>query len=66
MAREAESRVPWPLVYSFARAVQHPAMDIWAGDPAKVDAAREALLHRARCAWLAIQGRYDAAAEQAI
>ncbi len=65
MARAPGAKAPWPLVCSFGRAIQHPALDIWRGEASRVDAARTALLHRARCAWLAIQGRYDDAAERA-
>ena len=40
-------RLPWALTYSFARAIQSPAMDIWHGEDANVPAAQKALLHRA-------------------
>jgi len=41
-------RLPWALTYSFARAIQQPAMDIWHGEDAKVPAAQNALLRRAQ------------------
>jgi fructose-bisphosphate aldolase class I len=56
-------RAPWPLVFSFARAIQHPALETWRGLDANIDAARAALRHRARCAWAAIHGVYDPAME---
>jgi fructose-bisphosphate aldolase class I len=56
-------RLPWALTYSFARAIQQPAMDIWHGEDAKVPAAQEALLHRAQCARAARRGEYTAALE---
>ena len=34
---------PWPLTFSFGRALVSPALAAWAGDPAKVDAGRSAL-----------------------
>jgi fructose-bisphosphate aldolase class I len=34
------------LAFSFARAVQQPAMDIWQGKEANVLAAQKALYHR--------------------
>ena len=40
---------PWPLTFSFARAIQQPALEIWAGEDANREAAQRALLHRARC-----------------
>jgi fructose-bisphosphate aldolase, class I len=57
-------RLPWALTYSFARAIQQPAMDIWHGDEANVPAAQTALLHRARCARAARRGKYTPAMEK--
>lgn len=54
---------PWPLVFSFARAIQQPALGIWRGEAANVAAAQHALLHRARCNHAALCGAYDAAVE---
>ena len=65
LARAPGSRAPWPLVYSYSRAIQHPALDIWAGDPAKVGDARAALIDRARAAWESIQGASDSAKARA-
>lgn len=56
--------LPWALTYSFARAVQSPAMDIWHGEDSKVPAAQTALLHRAQCARAARRGAYTPAMEQ--
>lgn len=58
-----ESRAPWPLVFSFARAIQHPGMQIWQGDDANVAAAHAAIRHRALCSHAAIHGLYDAGVE---
>ncbi len=55
--------LPWALTFSFARAIQQPAMDLWRGDPANVAAAQAELLYRARCNGLARQGLYVAASE---
>ena len=44
-----KSRMPWALAFSFARAIQQPALDIWQGEKAHVLAAQQALYHRARC-----------------
>lgn len=56
---------PWPLTFSFARAIQFPALQIWAGQDANRDAAQRALLHRAGCNRAAVRGEYDAAADAA-
>ncbi len=54
---------PWPLTFSFARAIQQPALEIWAGKDANRDDAQRALLHRARCNSAARSGRYSPAIE---
>jgi fructose-bisphosphate aldolase class I len=54
---------PWPLTFSFARALQHPALEIWAGKAANKVAAQQALMHRARCNCAALSGDYSAAME---
>jgi fructose-bisphosphate aldolase class I len=58
-----KSRVPWALAFSFARAIQQPALEIWSGDEANIEAAQQALQHRARCNRAARCGEYDAAME---
>ncbi len=50
---------PWALTFSFGRAIQYPALDIWRGDANNVVAAQQALLHRARCDRAARRGAYD-------
>jgi fructose-bisphosphate aldolase class I len=63
-AVSAKSQLPWALTFSFARAIQHPALDIWHGQDANVATAQQALLHRARCNRLgALRGEYSAAVE---
>ena len=49
---------PWPLSFSFARALQDPVLKTWAGDPAKVIEAQKALLRRARANSAAREGKY--------
>ena len=60
-------RLPWHLTFSYARALQNPALEKWAGDAGKVEAARKLLLHRARCNSAASRGEYkvDMEREQA-
>jgi fructose-bisphosphate aldolase class I len=59
-----KSRLPWALAFSFARAIQQPAMEIWRGEEAHVLAAQQALYHRARCNRAARRGEYNAAMER--
>jgi len=58
-----KSRAPWALAFSFARAIQQPALKIWQGKEANVAAAQKALNHRARCNSAARRGEYTAAME---
>ncbi len=58
-----KSRLPWALAFSFARAIQQPALEIWQGKEAHVSAAQQALYHRARCNRAARNGAYNAAME---
>ncbi len=53
--------VPWGLTFSFARALQQPALEIWGGDDTHRAAAQRALLHRAQCNKAARRGEYTAA-----
>ncbi|MGA3162624.1 MAG: class I fructose-bisphosphate aldolase [Verrucomicrobiota bacterium] len=59
-----KSRLPWALAFSYARAIQQPALEIWQGKEANVKAAQQALLHRARCNRAARRGEYTAAMER--
>jgi len=58
------SRAPWALAFSFARAIQQPALEIWQGQEANVKPAQQTLLHRARCNQAARRGEYNAALER--
>ena len=58
-----KSRLPWALTFSFSRAIQQPALEIWRGQEANVSRAQQALLHRAKCNWAARRGEYTAAME---
>jgi fructose-bisphosphate aldolase class I len=59
-----KSRAPWALAFSFARAIQQPALDIWKGEDVHVLAAQQALYHRASCNRAARRGEYNAAMER--
>lgn len=50
--------LPWPLTFSYARALQDPVMQTWKGKADNVAAAQQALLRRARLNGAAAQGRY--------
>jgi fructose-bisphosphate aldolase class I len=58
-----KSRLPWELAFSFARAIQQPALDIWQGKETNVPEAQKVLYHRAICNLFARRGEYDAIKE---
>ena len=58
------SKLLWPLTFSFARAIQQPAMSIWHGEENNKHEAQQALYHRAKCDDAARRGEYTAAMEQ--
>jgi fructose-bisphosphate aldolase class I len=60
------SKLPWPLTFSFARAIEQPAMEIWRGNEANTEAAQQMLNHRACCNRAACRGEYDATMENRI
>jgi fructose-bisphosphate aldolase class I len=56
--------LPWALTFSFARALQMPALTIWHGSESCRAAAQGALDHRARCNLAALHGAYSPAMER--
>jgi fructose-bisphosphate aldolase class I len=56
-----KSHLPWAVAFSFGRAIQQPALEIWAGQESNVALAQQALFHRARCNRAARRGEYNAA-----
>jgi fructose-bisphosphate aldolase class I len=60
-----KSELPWKLSFSFGRALQQPALEIWHGKESKVLEAQKALDHRAKCNSAASLGVYNDAMEKA-
>jgi len=58
------STAPWAISFSFSRAIQQPALELWKGDDANVRAAQLALYHRAFCNRAARRGEYNKALEE--
>jgi fructose-bisphosphate aldolase class I len=58
-----KSQLPWALAFSFGRAIQKPALEIWHGDQNNAQAAQQALYHRAKCNRAARRGEYNATVE---
>ncbi len=54
----ANPDLPWPLSFSYGRALQEPCLKAWEGKTENVGAAQKALLHREKCNSLACNGKY--------
>ncbi len=53
-------KLPWPLSFSYGRALQAKCLETWAADPAgNREKAQQVLLHRARMNGLAAQGQWS-------
>jgi fructose-bisphosphate aldolase class I len=50
--------LPWPLTFSYSRALQNPALNAWKGQSANAGPAQRAFHHRAQMNGLAAQGRW--------
>lgn len=59
------TNLPWPLSFSYGRALQEPCLKAWAGKAKNVKAATKALLHREKCNSLACLGKYKKSMEKA-
>jgi fructose-bisphosphate aldolase class I len=57
-AMAAMPGLPWPLTFSYSRALQNPALKTWRGQSANVGSAQKAFAHRAHMNALAAQGRW--------
>jgi fructose-bisphosphate aldolase class I len=56
--------LPWPLSFSYGRALQAAALKAWKGAQGNIAAGQAALLHRSRMNSLASAGRYSADSER--
>ncbi len=64
-AMNSAGKHPWPLSFSYARAIQNPVLKLWAENPsANVPKAQETLLFRSRMNSLATQGKYSSEMEK--
>ena len=56
--------LPWPLTFSYSRALQNPALKTWRGEAKNAAAAQKAFHHRAHMNGLAAQGKWKAELEK--
>ncbi len=64
MNTQFKGELPWPLSFSYGRALQQASLKAWKGQAANVPVAQAALAHRARMNGLATLGRYSADLER--
>ena len=64
MNRDFAGKLPWPVSFSYGRALQAPSLKAWKGNAANVAAGQAALLHRSRMNSLACTGKYSDAEEK--
>ncbi len=53
-----KKHLPWIVTFSFARAIQQPALDIWKGQECNLEEAQKLLYHRAKLDASALAGNY--------
>lgn len=59
-----KGKLPWALTFSFARAIQQPALEAWKGKDENIKTAQEILYHRASVNNAARAGEYTAEMEK--
>lgn len=57
-------QAPWNITFSYARAIQGPALDAWEGKDENIKKCQQLLLHRAKCNAAASKGEYSADMEK--
>jgi fructose-bisphosphate aldolase class I len=63
-AMNKHAGLPWPLTFSYGRALQAAPQHAWGGKPANVPAAQNAFARRARMNGLATRGEWSAEVEK--
>jgi fructose-bisphosphate aldolase class I len=61
-----ESKLPWTVSFSFARAIQQPAIEAWKGKEENKTRAQRLLYGRAKLDAIARQGKYNVAMEKEV
>ncbi|MCH8503779.1 MAG: fructose-bisphosphate aldolase class I [Ectothiorhodospiraceae bacterium] len=66
MQQLAGNRTPWPMTFSYARALQQPALEIWGANQESVVEAQQAFAFRAHMNALASRGEYRDTMEKEV
>ena len=62
--KDFKNRLPWIVAFSFARAIQQPAIQAWKGRESNVEEAQKILYHRAKLNAAARCGDYKSSMEK--
>ena len=65
-AMAAMKGLPWPLTFSYSRALQNAPLKAWRGQAGNVSAAQKAFFHRAHMNGLAAQGKWKPELERQV
>lgn len=57
---------PWPITFSYSRAIEEPVLATWKGKSENVEKAQAVLLHRLKMNSLAAQGTYESRMEKVL
>ncbi len=52
------NNLPWPVTFSYSRALEEPVFEAWKGEEQNIEIAQEAFLHRLKMNVLARRGEY--------
>lgn len=63
-AISAFGKQPWPITFSYSRAIQEPVLVAWQGKPENIPQAQKVLLYRTKMNGLAQLGKYDPARDK--
>ena len=64
ISKNFKNRLPWIVTFSFARAIQQPAIEAWKGEDENVKVAQQILYKRAKLDSLARRGEYSSTMEK--
>ncbi|MEO7531583.1 MAG: class I fructose-bisphosphate aldolase [Sediminibacterium sp.] len=64
--KKFKNRLPWIVSFSFARAIQQPALDFWKGKQANIEEAQNLLYKRATLNSAARRGEYNSELELSV
>jgi fructose-bisphosphate aldolase class I len=59
-----KNQLPWIVSFSFARAIQQPALEIWKGEEKNIEEAQKVIYHRTKIDVAARRGEYSAEMEE--